>query len=397
MKELLFAGGCLVLFVLYLLGEKIYLASKIKKIPLRICITGTRGKSTVTRLIAGILRENGQNVLAKTTGSFPVMILPDGSEKEIQRQGRPSINEGKYILKTAAHLKAQALVVEMMGIRPETMRVEAVKIFKPHILVITNVRLDHQEQMGKAKEDIAASFASAIPRQCSVFTPEKEFFPIYEEKSRRVNSMVSRVSMDFCTKDLENVGLETFYESDIQLTLCVAENLNIERQIALSGIKKSKGDIGSLRAWTSKDGALPETCCFVSAFAANEPESTALVLDYLKKKDVLKGKKSVALLSFRKDRGERTLQWLQALDKGFLSEFDRIFLLGEHAGVAFKKITSVSKGRDFIARTTGSPAVITRDAVYKNQESVVVGMGNMVGLGRKLVQYWDAVGEPCDL
>ena len=235
------------------------MASLIKTIPLRICITGTRGKSTITRLIAGILRENGQNVLAKTTGSLPVMIFPDGSEKKIQRQGRPSISEGKHVLKTAAHLKSQALVVEMMGIRPETMRVEAVKIFKPHILVITNVRHDHQGQMGKSKKNIAASFASAIPKNCSIITPEKEFFPIYEEKAHRVNSRVSKVPVDFWFKDLENLGLETFYESDIQLTLSVAEKLDIDQQIALSGIKKSQSDIGSLKAWTSKKGLLPET------------------------------------------------------------------------------------------------------------------------------------------
>ncbi|MCJ7581098.1 MAG: poly-gamma-glutamate synthase PgsB [Candidatus Aminicenantes bacterium] len=397
MKELLFAGACLVIFVLYLLGEKIYLAEKIKMIPLRICITGTRGKSTVTRLIAGILRENGQKVLAKTTGSRPVMIFPDGSEKEIQRQGRPSIHEGKYILKTAAHLKAQALVVEMMGIRPETMSVEALEIFKPHILVITNVRLDHQEQMGKAKEDIAASFAAAIPRKCSVFTPKKEFFPIYEEKARRVNSRVLRVPDDFSTKDLKNLELETFYESDIQLTFSVAEELDINRQIAISGIKKTQSDIGSLKAWTSKEGVLPESCCFVSAFAANEPESTALILDYLKKKEVFKGKKRVALLSFRKDRGERTLQWIQAVEKGFLSEFDRVFLMGEHAGVALKKITHVSKEQIFLTRTSDSPSEITRKAVYNDQNSVVVGMGNMMGLGHKLIQYWDSIGDCCDL
>jgi len=203
--------------------------------------------------------------------------------------------------------------------------------------------------------------------------------------------------MDFCLKDLGNKELETFYESDIQLALSVAEKLDVDRQIALSGIKKSQGDIGKLKAWMSKDSALQKECCFVSAFAANEPESTARILDYLKKKGVLKGKKSTALLSFRKDRGERTLQWIQALGDGFLSDFNRIIFLGEHANAAFKRIKSVSNGRDFIVRTTGSPAEITREAVYRNQESVLVGMGNMVGLGQSLVQYWDTIGEPCDI
>ena len=35
--------------------------------------------------------------------------------------------------------------------------------------------------------------------------------------------------------------------------------------------------------------------------------------------------------------------------------------------------------------------------VFQDKESVVVGMGNMVGWGRQLVQYWDKIGEPYDL
>ncbi len=65
--------------------------------------------------------------------------------------------------------------------------------------------------------------------------------------------------------------------------------------------------------------------------------------------------------------------------------------------MVLKKIMSAYKGQDFIARTIGSPAEITADAVFQEKESVVVGMGNMVGLGHKLVQYWDTIGEPYDL
>ncbi|MEE8377030.1 MAG: poly-gamma-glutamate synthase PgsB, partial [Candidatus Aminicenantaceae bacterium] len=269
MKELLFSGSCLILFFLYLLGEKIHLASKIKKIPLRICITGTRGKSTVTRLIAGILRENGRKVLAKTTGSRPVMIFPDGSEKEILRWGQPSILEGKDVLKAADQIGVQALVVEMMGIRPEMMRVETVKMFRPHILVITNVRLDHQEQMGTSKADIAASFASAIPKKCTVFVQEKKFIQTFEEKANRVKSKIIRAPEAINQKRVDKGNLETFYERDVHLSLLVAEYLDIDRHVALSGIKKSQGDTGSLKAWMSKTGTLPNACCFISAFAAN--------------------------------------------------------------------------------------------------------------------------------
>src|SRR3954471_10732401 len=49
-------------------------------VPVRIHVGGTRGKSTTTRLIATGLRAGGVRVLAKTTGSEPRLILPDGSE-----------------------------------------------------------------------------------------------------------------------------------------------------------------------------------------------------------------------------------------------------------------------------------------------------------------------------
>ena len=53
----------------------------LRAVPVRIHVGGTRGKSTTTRLIAAGLRAGGRRVLAKTTGSQPRLILPDGSEQ----------------------------------------------------------------------------------------------------------------------------------------------------------------------------------------------------------------------------------------------------------------------------------------------------------------------------
>ncbi|MGB7296420.1 MAG: poly-gamma-glutamate synthase PgsB, partial [Candidatus Aminicenantales bacterium] len=99
-------------------------------------MTGTRGKSTVTRLIAGALKEGGFPVLAKTTGSKPVLILPDGREEEIIRRGLPAILEQKKVLKTAAGVGSWALVTELMSIRPENLAVESRRLFRPHILIV---------------------------------------------------------------------------------------------------------------------------------------------------------------------------------------------------------------------------------------------------------------------
>jgi hypothetical protein len=59
------------------------------KLKIRIYVNGIRGKSTVTRLIAGVLREAGIQTLAKTTGSAARVILPNGDEIPIRRRSSP--------------------------------------------------------------------------------------------------------------------------------------------------------------------------------------------------------------------------------------------------------------------------------------------------------------------
>lgn len=338
--------------------------------------------------------EDGLRVVARTTGSKPVFILPDGSERDIYRRGIPSILEGKNLLREAVKQNAQAVVVEMMSIRPELTYTESVRLFRPHILVITNARLDHLEQIGEIKEEVTACFASAIPSQSTVFVPKKEFFPIYQEKATRVHSKVLKVPKE--TKD-EGHSAGSPFIRDKQLVLAVTEFLDMGKNVALAGMKKAQADFGSLKGWESKGEIFPPGNSFISAFAANEPESTQLVLDYLEKKGIFNKKRLVALLNFREDRGDRTLQWGKALSKGFLNQFDRVILLGRHAPLVKNKLKSGFGMPEIVAKPIESPDEITKDVASETKETVVVGMGNMGGLGQELVAYWETIGEAYDL
>ena len=62
-------------------------------IPLRIHVNGTRGKSSVTRLVAAGLREGGLRTFAKTTGTAPRVIDSEGKDRIIHRLRLPSIGE----------------------------------------------------------------------------------------------------------------------------------------------------------------------------------------------------------------------------------------------------------------------------------------------------------------
>ena len=91
----------------------------LKKIPIRIHVNGTRGKSTTTRLIAGILRQAGYRVVAKTTGTAARIIFEDGSEEPVRRRHKPSIVEQVRIVAEAAKHRADVLVIECMAVHSE--------------------------------------------------------------------------------------------------------------------------------------------------------------------------------------------------------------------------------------------------------------------------------------
>ena len=95
----LFVLGFLVLLLCIagLLEYKFHLKS-LSNIPLRIHVNGTRGKSSVTRLVAAGLREGGLKTFAKTTGTAPRVIDSKGKDRIIHRLRLPSIGEQVKLL-----------------------------------------------------------------------------------------------------------------------------------------------------------------------------------------------------------------------------------------------------------------------------------------------------------
>jgi len=385
---------------MYLCVEKIRFRRQTKSILLRICVTGTRGKSSVTRLIASVLRESGYCALAKTTGSRPVVINPDGTEREILRQGRPSILEAKKILKTAKEQSVKAVVLELMGIFPESVYVESVRMLKPHILVITNVRHDHMAQMGSAKSAIASCFASAIPEDGVAFILEDEFFSVYQTVAEHRRSRIIQVHRESQHSLIgDKGGSYSLFEfaGNIDLALAVSEHLGIDREKALRAMAGTFPDFGSLKVWMGAEDSLMKPWFFVSAFAANDPQSTREIFSLDKIRSLLKGRRVIGLLNFREDRGDRTLQWIEALERNEFPELDRIVLLGHHAFAARRRLRNIAKER-ILAWPKHSPAeIIQKLSGLEKNGVVLVGMGNMHGSGKAFIDFWEATGRRYDL
>ena len=89
----------------------------------RIHVNGIRGKSTVARIVAGMLREHGLVTVAKSTGTFAAVINRDGVDEPIKRKGPPTILEKVEIARQYVTPDADVLVIECMALKPEYQRV----------------------------------------------------------------------------------------------------------------------------------------------------------------------------------------------------------------------------------------------------------------------------------
>ena len=179
-----------VLFFAYLTGEAIRARQDRKKMQHVIYVNGTRGKSTVSRLIAAGLAAGGYRVMCKTTGTLPLCLHPDGREEEIRRRGPANIREQLKYLHAAAEEKADILVIECMALQPEYQRVSARNMLRNDIGVITNARLDHMDVMGETRGEILDCLMEMLPEGGSIFTAERDFRERMSERAKALGSSI---------------------------------------------------------------------------------------------------------------------------------------------------------------------------------------------------------------
>lgn len=320
-----------VFLVLYLYVEARRHQENINAIPLRIHVNGTRGKSSVTRLIAAGLRAGGHCVVAKTTGTEAKIIYPDGNEEKIVRRGPANVRENIKVVETAVKVGATALVVECMALNPELQKFCEEKLIKSTIGVITNIRMDHEDVMGNSIEAIARALSNTVPVSGTlVTTPEAErLLEKYCKEDRRVTAS---------ERELDNSLLQGFnYEvisANVALALKVCELAGVERKTAIEGMRLATPDAGNLKVniVAMQNGKAK----FINALAANDPESTKLLWDNFVKED----ESVIVFLNCRKDREYRTLQLGKLFSQMNIGYF---ILAGDTAGA---KAMLVKQGVD---------------------------------------------------
>jgi len=344
----------------------------LKKIPVRIHVNGTRGKSSVTRLIAAGLRAGGLKTFAKTTGTIPRIINDSGDDVELHRLRTASIGEQIKLIRYFSNYKPDALIMECMAVNPQYQWISEHKIVQSTLGVITNVRPDHLDEMGTTIKDIALSLSNTIPYNSKIITSEKKCANILEEVSISRNSKLELVNNE--SIDLNVLNEMSFIEhpENINLALRVCEELGVERDVALKGMLKAKPDPGALFIWNiCYKNNLNK---FVSAFAANDPSSTMKVWNLIT--DGREGKKCI-FLNTRNDRRYRTVQLIELVLNHIKPD---IFIIRADDIESIIKNYKKSDIKLIIYSMSSSPKTIVNEIIQLNQH-LVVGIGNIVGWG----------------
>jgi poly-gamma-glutamate synthase PgsB/CapB len=374
--------------VLFGLWEAYHLKKNLSKIAIRIHVNGTRGKSSVTRLIAGALREKGINTCAKTTGTLPRIIFPDGTEYPVFRPSGARLSEQARIISVAANYHAEALVIECMALQPPLQWLSESKLIKATHGVITNARADHLDVMGPQEKDVALALAGTIPVEGKLFTAEKKYLSVFVNACRdREAQLVAVGEHEAAAIKDEEMGRFSYMEhkENVALSLRVCLDLGIDRETALRGMWKAPADPGATTI--SHIRFFGRHIYFVNGFSANDPESTERLWN-MAIEQFPGVEKRILILNCRLDRPNRSEQFGEFCVKW--NPADHYILIG--TGTYFFARSAISnglpEGKLLFAENQSDSDLFETIVELSGKSSLVVGIINIKGQGLSLVRFF---------
>lgn len=358
----------------------------IQSIPIRIHVNGTRGKSSVTRLIGAGLRAGGYKTYTKVTGTFPRLILPDGSEAAIYRKEKANILEQLQIIKYCALNKAEVLIIECMALQPQYQKITELQMVKSTIGVITNVRLDHLDVMGPGLKDVGKALCGTIPNNSNIFTSEDRCIDMMNDVAKKRNTTIHQ-SLGSTVSDEQMSGFSYIEHKDnVALALDICHSLGIGREKALKEMQTTIPDEGVLTKVTiNTDGKRID---FYNAFAANDPESSLMIWNSIVD-NCDSDEHLVILLNTRKDRQDRARQLIELIALSL--DAHSVALVGDSVDLVVEMALHQKIDRKIIFPIGSKP---TAEAFIdlcelSHPKTTIVGIGNMGAGGAELVKYFE--------
>jgi len=366
------------LYLAFAAAERALLGRARRGIGTVIHVNGTRGKSETARLVAAALRAGGLRTVAKTTGTEPRLILPDGSERVLSRLGAANVREQRNLMFRASRMGANAVVAECMAVSPDA-QAASTAFLSPSILVVTNSRPDHRSELGDPAE-AARVFAEGIPRGGVVVTSDPSIFPLVADASRAVGARAVLAA------PLE--GTAARFPENAGSALEAALAAGVPREAAISGMSGYLPDPGAacVRDLPRKGGG---ALAVVDALAANDVESTSAV--FALAESAIPGfdraaARNLLVLCARPDRPDRSRDFARWAAES-AARWDAVLVAGPLPLGASRELRAAFTGEDGAGRPRlrrlGVRALLA--ALSEEGEGAVAwAAGNWKGLGPAL-------------
>lgn len=386
--------GALIILCLYLIIENIVHNTSIKSIPVRIHVNGTRGKSSVARLIAAGVRAGGYRTVAKTTGTLARYIDVDGSETPVFRIGFSNIAEQVRIMFKARRAKADAIIIECMALQPLLQSLCELKLVKATHGVLTNARPDHLDVMGPTERDVAKALAGTVPVNSKYFTAEDIHLDFFEYACKDRNTQLiaaTEEDANLVSDEEINNFVYSEFKINVALALKITDDLGIPRDVALKGMWAATPDPGAMTEYTFTVNE--SQINFANAFAANDPVSTKMLWDKLYTK-YLSCDKKVLVVNCRADREDRSKQIAEAILTW--EKPDLVVLIGTGTDVfvsfykKYAKSLEKNMAQTVVCEGMKPIEILEKMASVQPAKSyMLVGVGNIKDIGMELVDFCD--------
>lgn len=283
---------------------------------MNILVEGSRGKSGTVQMIVAALEALGESAMGKITGK-ETKVFHQGDEISIQRKetGFRIDSENKPILKKFKECKYK--VFENQALSCYTMKAVH-NLVRPEIILIPNIRFEHQDRLGATLVEQARSFAVNFIGAKKVITTEPKM-------------QVRIVFQDYCTK----YGVEL---------VCIDEQEHIPSMQSLfltnALVKELTGELmpkylyddflEKITLNTSIKRSAKHGIDYFYGAKVNDVESTISMFNHMLKNT----KKDFCFLCyFRKDRVERTEAFHPFFDEHFdHPRIQKFFFCGHYIG-----------------------------------------------------------------
>jgi poly-gamma-glutamate synthase PgsB/CapB len=280
----------------------------------------------------------------------------------------------------AAH-GARAVIMECMAINPDYQDWLENKVMHSQITIITNVRIDHQEEMGDTLLDIARSLARSIPRKAILITAETkpEVVAIFKEVCEKKGTKLFLAD----PKRVKPRDLALFshvaHADNVTIGLTVAELFGIPHDRAIRAMAGALPDPGAfhLESFT----LFGKEVVWANLFAVNDKESFAQLATVLARNYPRHYR--IVMLNNRHDRPSRVEMFCELAQNEYRA--DAIVALGDyeervHAAITRKDVTVALLGNNSrFATSSGEKLlrIILGLAKSDRQKILLVGTVNI--------------------